>query len=99
MDVAEAGVPNTLSDECVTTVADGETCFNYTGSITRFDKLGKNEALSQAVADVEILAPVPEPRQMRDGMSFPLHILQAPRGQLKLAARAKGERAESEEAA
>jgi len=23
------------------------------------------------------LAPIPEPRQMRDGMSFPLHILQA----------------------
>ena len=31
---------------------------------------------------------------MRDGMSFPLHILQAPRGQLKLAARAKGDMAE-----
>ena len=31
---------------------------------------------------------------MRDGMSFPLHILQAPRGQLKLAARAKNDMAE-----
>ena len=59
-----------------------------------FDKHGKDEALSQAIAGVEILAPVPEPRQMRDGMSFPLHILQAPRGQLKLAARAKGDMAE-----
>src|SRR6266851_7773141 len=38
--------------------------------------------------------PIPEPRQMRDGMSFPLHILQAPRGQLKLAARAKNDMAE-----
>ena len=41
-----------------------------------------------------ILAPIPEPRQMRDGMSFPLHILQAPRGQLKLAAREKNDSAE-----
>jgi len=59
-----------------------------------FDKYGKDDALSVAVAGAEILAPVPEPRQMRDGMSLPLHILQAPRGQLKLAARAKNDMAE-----
>lgn len=58
------------------------------------DKHGQDEKLSVAVSAAEILAPVPEPRQMRDGMSFPLHILQAPRGQLKLAARAKGDMAE-----
>ena len=46
------------------------------------------------MSGAEILAPIPEPRQMRDGMSFPLHILQAPRGQLKLAARAKNDMAE-----
>jgi 2-keto-4-pentenoate hydratase/2-oxohepta-3-ene-1,7-dioic acid hydratase in catechol pathway len=59
-----------------------------------FDNHGSDAALSVAIADVELLAPVPEPRQMRDGMSFPLHILQAPRGQLKLAARAKNDMAE-----
>jgi 2-keto-4-pentenoate hydratase/2-oxohepta-3-ene-1,7-dioic acid hydratase in catechol pathway len=59
-----------------------------------FDKAGKDEALSIDVAGAEILAPIPEPRQMRDGMSFPLHIRQAPRGQLKLAARAKNDMAE-----
>jgi 2-keto-4-pentenoate hydratase/2-oxohepta-3-ene-1,7-dioic acid hydratase in catechol pathway len=59
-----------------------------------FDKSGKDESLSENVAVAEILAPIPEPRQMRDGMSFPLHILQAPRGQLKLAARAKNDMAE-----
>ena len=59
-----------------------------------FEKHGKDETLSESVASVEILAPVPEPRQMRDGMSFPLHILQAPRGALKLAARAKNDMAE-----
>jgi 2-keto-4-pentenoate hydratase/2-oxohepta-3-ene-1,7-dioic acid hydratase in catechol pathway len=59
-----------------------------------FENHGKDESLSVAVSSAEILAPVPEPRQMRDGMSFPLHILQAPRGQLKLAARAKNDMAE-----
>ncbi len=63
---------------------------------TLFDNAAKDEALSVAVAGAEILAPLPEPRQMRDGMSFPLHIRQAPRGQLKLAARAKNDMAELE---
>src|SRR5512143_2998389 len=52
-----------------------------------FEDSGKDDTLSVDVAAAEIIAPIPEPRQMRDGMSFPLHILQAPRGQLKLAAR------------
>jgi 2-keto-4-pentenoate hydratase/2-oxohepta-3-ene-1,7-dioic acid hydratase in catechol pathway len=59
-----------------------------------FDKHGKDSALSLPVKSAAILAPVPEPRQMRDGMSFPLHILQAPRGQFKLAARASNDMAE-----
>jgi 2-keto-4-pentenoate hydratase/2-oxohepta-3-ene-1,7-dioic acid hydratase in catechol pathway len=59
-----------------------------------FDKSGTDETLSVDVSPAEILAPIPEPRQMRDGMSFPLHILQAPRGQLKLAAREKNDMAE-----
>jgi 2-keto-4-pentenoate hydratase/2-oxohepta-3-ene-1,7-dioic acid hydratase in catechol pathway len=59
-----------------------------------FDDNGKDETLSVDVAAAEILAPIPEPRQMRDGMSFLLHILQAPRGQRKLAARAKNDMAE-----
>jgi len=56
-----------------------------------FDRHGNDESLSTAVTTGNILAPLPEPRQMRDGMSFPLHIRQAPRGQLKLAARAKND--------
>jgi len=35
-----------------------------------FDNSGKDETLSVEVAAAEILAPIPEPRQMRDGMSF-----------------------------
>lgn len=56
-----------------------------------FDRHGKDADLSVAVNGTDILAPLPEPRQMRDGMSFPIHILQAPRGQRKLAARAKND--------
>jgi 2-keto-4-pentenoate hydratase/2-oxohepta-3-ene-1,7-dioic acid hydratase in catechol pathway len=59
-----------------------------------FDQHGSDGALSLPIKDASILAPVPEPRQMRDGMSFPLHILQAPRGQFKLAARANNDMAE-----
>jgi 2-keto-4-pentenoate hydratase/2-oxohepta-3-ene-1,7-dioic acid hydratase in catechol pathway len=39
---------------------------------------------------VELLAPLPEPRQMRDGMSFPLHIRQAARGSRALRALSSG---------
>jgi len=59
-----------------------------------FGNFGTDQDLSLPVAEVEILAPLPEPRQMRDGMSFPIHILQAPRGQRKLAARERGDMAE-----
>ena len=59
-----------------------------------FERHGADASLSVDVATADILAPVPEPRQMRDGMSFPLHILQAPRGQRKLLARANNDAAE-----
>ncbi len=59
-----------------------------------FDQHRGDESLSRDVAAIELLAPVPEPRQMRDCMSFPLHILQAPRGQMKLAARQRGDTTE-----
>ena len=51
-------------------------------------------SLSIGLGAVELLAPLPEPRQMRDAMSFPIHILQAPRGQRRLAARAANDEAE-----
>lgn len=59
-----------------------------------FARYSSDQDLSVPVDGTDILAPVPEPRQMRDGMSFPLHIRQSPRGQLKLKARAEGNTAE-----
>jgi 2-keto-4-pentenoate hydratase/2-oxohepta-3-ene-1,7-dioic acid hydratase in catechol pathway len=46
--------------------------------------------LWHAMASVELLAPLPEPRQMRDAMSFERHIRQSPRGMAALEARATG---------
>ncbi len=37
-------------------------------------------ALSMPVASVQLLSPLPEPRQMRDGMSYETHIRQSGRG-------------------
>ena len=44
------------------------------------------------LAHVELLAPLPEPRQMRDAMSFALHIRQAARGSRALQAMRSGGR-------
>ena len=45
-----------------------------------FDKHGGEADLWLQLAGVELLAPLPEPRQMRDGMSFATHIRQSARG-------------------
>jgi 2-keto-4-pentenoate hydratase/2-oxohepta-3-ene-1,7-dioic acid hydratase in catechol pathway len=39
-----------------------------------------NGSYNRRLADVELLAPLPEPRQMRDGMSYETHIRQGVRG-------------------
>lgn len=51
-----------------------------------FSLFVKDEDLSVPVSEANLSAPLPEPRQMRDGMSFPIHILQAPRGMRRLIA-------------
>ncbi|OKO87611.1 isomerase [Bradyrhizobium sp. NAS80.1] len=89
---ARSGKPNLNFTSMLALIDGGEAALE--AARATFDRYGTDPSLSVSVATVEILAPVPEPRQMRDGMSFPLHILQAPRGQLKLAARAKNDMAE-----
>jgi 2-keto-4-pentenoate hydratase/2-oxohepta-3-ene-1,7-dioic acid hydratase in catechol pathway len=44
------------------------------------EKRGGEADLWLQLADVVLLAPLPEPRQMRDGMSFATHIRQSARG-------------------
>ena len=89
---SRSGTANPAYASMLALIDAGENALEQAARV--FEKHGKDESLSVPVQTTEILAPVPEPRQMRDGMSFPLHILQAPRGQLKLAARAKGDMAE-----
>ena len=52
-------------------------------------KRGREADLWLDLADVELLAPLPEPRQ-RDAMSFERHIRQSPRGMLALEALESG---------
>lgn len=57
----------------------------------RLLEMRRGEAdLSIETAAVELLAPLPEPRQMRDAMSFSTHIRQSGRGAQALAARRAG---------
>ncbi len=52
-----------------------------------FDAGRRNSALIIPIADAALLAPLPEPRQMRDGMSYETHIRQSGRGMRRLMAR------------
>lgn len=51
-----------------------------------FDDRAQEEGLSTTLAEVELMAPVPRPRQIRDCMSFETHIRQSWRGAEKLLA-------------
>lgn len=53
-------------------------------------KRGVEADLWRALGEVALLAPLPEPRQMRDAMSFERHIRQSPRGMRALEARERG---------
>jgi len=86
---SRSGKPNPAFQSMLSLIDAGPAALD--GAREAFARHGRDEDLSTTVAGTEILAPVPEPRQMRDGMSFPIHILQAPLGQRKLAARAKGD--------
>jgi 2-keto-4-pentenoate hydratase/2-oxohepta-3-ene-1,7-dioic acid hydratase in catechol pathway len=55
-----------------------------------FARYGGETGLSRPIAEVELRAPLPQPRQMRDGMSFETHIRQSSRGAMAAVARRKG---------
>jgi 2-keto-4-pentenoate hydratase/2-oxohepta-3-ene-1,7-dioic acid hydratase in catechol pathway len=91
---ARSGVADRAFLSMLSLIDDGDAALERAREL--FAAYGDETDLSTSTQDSEILAPLPEPRQMRDGMSFPLHILQAPRGQFKLKARASGDLAELE---
>lgn len=51
-----------------------------------FEDRRNEDDLSLPLGAVELLAPVTQPRQIRDAMTFPMHIRRSPRGMRKLAA-------------
>jgi 2-keto-4-pentenoate hydratase/2-oxohepta-3-ene-1,7-dioic acid hydratase in catechol pathway len=55
-----------------------------------FARRGSDGALSLPLADVTLLAPLPQPRQMRDCMSYATHIRQSGRGMKALLAKWDG---------
>ena len=87
-----AGKPNPTFNSMLDLVDHGDAALDEASNL--FDRYRKDQDLSSAVGQSEILAPLPEPRQMRDGMSFPVHIVQGPIGHLKLKARQAGDMAE-----
>lgn len=56
-----------------------------------FASNGDESSFSHPLAEIELVAPLPVPRQMRDAMTFPLHILQGPRGSALHLARQNGD--------
>lgn len=58
-----------------------------------FERYSGEAGFTQPLEEATLRAPLPEPRQMRDGMSFPTHILQAGtgRGRELASARAAGD--------
>lgn len=87
-----AGAPAEAFGSMLDLIDGGERALDAARDL--FARRSGEADLSVAVADVTLLAPLPLPRQMRDGMSFPQHILQSPRGSAKMAARARGDMAE-----
>ncbi|MDB5629475.1 MAG: isomerase [Tardiphaga sp.] len=89
---ARAGKPNLAYASMLALIDAGDRALDDARSLVESHR--NDKSLSISLGAVELLAPVPEPRQMRDAMSFPIHILQAPRGQRRLAARAANNEAE-----
>ncbi len=84
-----AGIEEKSFGSMLGLIDGGERALDVARSL--LDKYAGEDDLSYALGDVELCAPLPEPRQMRDAMSFPVHILQGPRGSARLAALAQGD--------
>ena len=96
LDLADAGFSNmlTLIDAGAAglpRVADTlqQTSDDQTGG----DQTGGNRSRWRDLASVELLAPLPQPRQMRDCMSFATHIRQSGAGARRLGALLAGDTA------
>jgi 2-keto-4-pentenoate hydratase/2-oxohepta-3-ene-1,7-dioic acid hydratase in catechol pathway len=83
------GAPSAAFESMLALIDGGERALD--GARSLFARRSGEADLSYRLDTVRLLAPLPRPRQMRDAMSFPQHILQSPRGSAKMAARARGD--------
>lgn len=83
------GGPDASFESMIALIEGGDRALDTARSI--FARRSGEADLSYRLDAVRLLAPLPRPRQMRDAMSFPQHILQSPRGSAKMAARARGD--------
>lgn len=87
-----AGRQNPAFNSMLDLIDHGDAALDEASNL--FERYGKDQDLWSAITESEILAPLPEPRQMRDGMSFPVHIVQSGIGHFKHRARQAGDTAE-----
>lgn len=81
---AAAGVDATPFASMLDLIDGGEAAVDQARSLVA--SRGGDDSLSVALADVTLLAPLPRPRQMRDAMSYELHIRQCELGDRRIAA-------------
>jgi 2-keto-4-pentenoate hydratase/2-oxohepta-3-ene-1,7-dioic acid hydratase in catechol pathway len=72
------GAPDGLFDSMLSLIDADEAGLDQARSLLA--KRGSDDDLWSDLSLAELLAPLPEPRQMRDAMSFSLHIRQSGRG-------------------
>jgi 2-keto-4-pentenoate hydratase/2-oxohepta-3-ene-1,7-dioic acid hydratase in catechol pathway len=83
-----AGAPQSPFASMLALIDSDDAGFDLARSLV--DRRGGEADLWSDLAHVELLAPLPEPRQMRDAMSFALHVRQAARGSRALQAMRSG---------
>jgi 2-keto-4-pentenoate hydratase/2-oxohepta-3-ene-1,7-dioic acid hydratase in catechol pathway len=76
--VRREGAPDGLFDSMLSLIDADEAGLDQARSLLA--KRGAEDDLWSDLSPAELLAPLPEPRQMRDAMSFSLHIRQSSRG-------------------
>lgn len=98
LDLAAAAGSTGVEDSGFTSVLSlidgGEKALEIARNV--IEQRASNSEFHLPLNSVSLLPPLPEPRQMRDGMSFPTHILQSGtgRGRALAKARAEGDDAE-----
>lgn len=91
---ARAGGDNAMFASMLALIDAGPDALDRLARIV--EREAPDPSCSVALDAAKLLSPLPEPRQMRDGMSFPLHIRQAPVGMRRLAAQLRCEQAPPE---